>query len=60
MNKPGIKVLHEEDVDYHTNCLTFVDCLKQVKDWSDENLGEKRGRGPVGDRTLCVGLLVRS
>jgi hypothetical protein len=37
MNKPGIKVLHEEDVDYHTNCLTFVDWLKQVKDWSDKN-----------------------
>ena len=37
MNKPGIKVLHEEYVDFHTNCLTFVDCLKQVKDWSDKN-----------------------
>jgi hypothetical protein len=56
MNKPGIKVLHEEDVDYHTNCLTFVDCLKQVKDWSDENpkavpitilLQFDQGNGPV-------------
>jgi hypothetical protein len=39
MNKPGIKVLHEEDVDYRTNCLTFVDCLKQVKQWSDAHPG---------------------
>ena len=35
MDKPGIKVLHIQDVDYATNCLTFKDCLSQIKAWSD-------------------------
>jgi calcium-dependent phosphoinositide phospholipase C len=39
MNQPGIKVFHEEDVDYRSNCLTFVSCLTQVKHWSDRNPG---------------------
>ena len=37
MDLPGIKVLHIQDVDYATNCLTFVDCLTQMKTWSDAN-----------------------
>ncbi len=37
MNQPGIKVLHIQDVDYASTCLTFVDCLTQVKTWSDAN-----------------------
>jgi len=37
MNQPGAKVLHLQDVDYHSSCLTFVKCLQQVKDWSDRN-----------------------
>lgn len=37
MNKPGIKVLHIQDVDYASTCLTFVDCLTQMKTWSDAN-----------------------
>lgn len=37
MAEPGIKVLHAQDVDYHSNCLTFVACLTTVKDWSDAN-----------------------
>ncbi|MEV6282037.1 Ca2+-dependent phosphoinositide-specific phospholipase C [Kribbella sp. NPDC051770] len=37
MDKPGIKVMHEEDVDYRSTCLTFVDCLQQVKAWSDKH-----------------------
>ena len=34
MNKPGIKIIHVQDVDYHVNCLTLVLCLGQVKAWS--------------------------
>ena len=35
MAKPGIKVIHVADIDYRSHCLLFVDCLKQVKAWSD-------------------------
>lgn len=37
MNRPGIKVIHVADIDYRSHCLLFVDCLKQVKAWSDAN-----------------------
>ena len=37
MSAPGIKVLHVQDVDYHSSCLTLVQCLQQVKGWSDAN-----------------------
>lgn len=37
MAKPGTKVLHEQDVDYHSICPVFTDCLKEVKTWSDAN-----------------------
>ena len=37
MDLPGIKVLHIQDVDYATTCLTFKDCLSQMKAWSDAN-----------------------
>lgn len=35
MSKPGIKVLHQSDIDYRSSCLTLVACLEQVKAWSD-------------------------
>ncbi|HEY4375623.1 MAG TPA: phosphatidylinositol-specific phospholipase C1-like protein, partial [Acidimicrobiales bacterium] len=35
MKKPGFKVFHVQDVDYHSSCLTLVRCLTEVKDWSD-------------------------
>lgn len=35
--QPGIKVIHVADIDYRSSCLLFVDCLKQVKAWSDAN-----------------------
>ncbi|MEZ5936946.1 MAG: phosphatidylinositol-specific phospholipase C1-like protein [Hyphomonadaceae bacterium] len=35
MKQPGIKVLHVTDIDYRSNCRTFVDCLSQIKTWSD-------------------------
>ena len=37
MAAPGMKVLHAQDVDYHSNCLTLVACLTTVKTWSDAN-----------------------
>ncbi len=33
--QPGFKVLHIQDYDFETNCLTFADCLGTVKAWSD-------------------------
>lgn len=37
MKQPGTKVLHIQDIDYHSNCLTFRRCLQAVKSWSDAN-----------------------
>jgi hypothetical protein len=34
MSKPGFKVLHIQDVDYRSNCLTFVGCLRIIRAWS--------------------------
>ncbi|KAJ4360469.1 uncharacterized protein N0V89_001032 [Didymosphaeria variabile] len=35
--KPGIKVFHVTDFDPNAVCHTFVDCLTQLKEWSDHN-----------------------
>lgn len=37
LRKPGIKVLHLQDVDFLTTVLTFKEALKQIKAWSDAN-----------------------
>ena len=37
MEEPGTKVLHVQDVDYRSNCLSLVACLTTVKEWSDDN-----------------------
>ena len=34
LNQPGFKVLHVQDVDFNSTCLTFVDCLTTVRTWS--------------------------
>jgi hypothetical protein len=34
MLKPGYKVLHIQDIDFHSVCITFTDCLHELKDWS--------------------------
>ena len=34
LNKPGFKVLHVQDVDFNSTCLTFVECLSTVRTWS--------------------------
>ena len=35
LQQPGFKVLHIQDYDFETNCLTFVECLGTVRAWSD-------------------------
>ena len=34
MSKPGLKVLHIQDIDYRSVCITFVECLTIIRDWS--------------------------
>jgi membrane-associated phospholipid phosphatase len=34
MAQPGFKTLHMPDVDFRSNCLTFVACLTEIRDWS--------------------------
>lgn len=36
---PGLKVFHVQEVDYRSTCPTLVDCLTDVRDWSDGNPG---------------------
>lgn len=35
MSRPGFKTLHMPDVDFRSSCLAFVDCLTEVRRWSD-------------------------
>jgi calcium-dependent phosphoinositide phospholipase C len=37
LDEPGLKVLHIQDLDFRTHCLTFVGCLEQLAAWSDEH-----------------------
>jgi hypothetical protein len=34
MSKPGYKVLHVQDIDYRSVCMTLVACLTELKEWS--------------------------
>ncbi|MGZ5999134.1 MAG: phosphatidylinositol-specific phospholipase C1-like protein [Rhizomicrobium sp.] len=34
MSKPGFKVLHVQDIDYRSVCMTLVTCLQELKAWS--------------------------
>lgn len=34
LDEPGFKVLHVQEIDYESSCLTFVACLTEVRDWS--------------------------
>lgn len=34
---PGFKVLHVQDIDFDTTCYTFVECLKEVRRWSNNH-----------------------
>ena len=44
LSKPGFKVLHAQDVDFNSNCLTFVDCLTAVRGWSQAHTNTFRSR----------------
>lgn len=35
MDLPGFKVLHVQEIDYETTCQTLIECLVEVKEWSD-------------------------
>jgi Phosphoinositide phospholipase C, Ca2+-dependent len=35
LEQPGFKVLHIQEIDFESTCVTFVQCLQQVKLWSD-------------------------
>ncbi|MFT5210563.1 MAG: hypothetical protein ACI9CE_002289 [Flavobacterium sp.] len=37
MKYPGFKVLHVQDIDYRSHCLTLKICLEQIKKWSSGN-----------------------
>jgi len=37
MKQPGFKVLHMQDIDFRSNCLTFRQCLQELKRWSDDH-----------------------
>jgi hypothetical protein len=39
LSQPGFKVLHAQDVDFRSTCLTFVACLTTVRDWSRAHPG---------------------
>jgi hypothetical protein len=39
LEQPGLKVLHVQDIDYRTRCLTLVSCLETIRAWSDEHPG---------------------
>ncbi len=43
MARPGIKVLHEQDIDYHSVCPTLILCLTELERWS----GQHRRHVPV-------------
>lgn len=37
LDQPGLKVLHSPDFDYRTTVSTFVNALREVKQWSSEH-----------------------
>ncbi|EOR92814.1 hypothetical protein ADIARSV_4025 [Arcticibacter svalbardensis MN12-7] len=39
LSKPGLKVFHIPDIDFRSNHLLFVDCLKELKEWSASHPG---------------------
>jgi hypothetical protein len=37
--RPGTKVIHTADLDYHSTCVRLVTCLRLVRSWSRANRG---------------------
>lgn len=34
LRRPGLKVMHVQDIDYRSSCALFTDCLKTIAAWS--------------------------
>jgi len=39
MLTPGLKTLHVQEIDFRSTCLTLVDCLVEVRAWSNAHPG---------------------
>src|SRR5687768_228935 len=39
MRKPGFKVLHTQDLDYRSTCMTLLSCLSEIETWSRAHPG---------------------
>lgn len=39
LSEPGLKVMHVQEVDFLSRCWVFVECLGQLRDWSDAHPG---------------------
>jgi len=39
LQDPGFKVLHVQDLDFESTCLTLVACLRTLRTWSDDHPG---------------------
>lgn len=39
LQRPGLKVMHEADIDFRSHCLTFIGCLSEIRTWSERNPG---------------------
>lgn len=39
LDQPGLKVFHVQDIDFETTCHTLVECLEDVRGWSEANPG---------------------
>lgn len=37
MDKPGFKVLHVQDIDVRSSCMTLIACLTDVRGWSKQH-----------------------
>ena len=39
LDEPGFKVMHTQDFDFESTCLTLVSCLSEIDTWSTANPG---------------------
>jgi hypothetical protein len=37
LSNAGLKTLHVPDIDFRSHCLTFIGCLREVKEWSSQH-----------------------
>lgn len=57
MARPGFKVMHLADIDFRSQCMVFVECLRQIRAWSRQHpqhapililINAKDGKGGPG------------